>query len=198
MVPMDIFRLRTAAWLGATVAAAGLLGAAGCTSSGSSSPSASPGASSKGLAVSQIVFGTLLKHSFRPGGKGAARTEHLIQPDDIVTLGGHRHNATRPDGPASFPASKAQPHWTKRRLATEQPKQSLSVGSCRLKSGSVGSRNGSWHCTAPRPFGRPVAILILAEGHLSPCRLPHFCPRHDAAAENRGSCECGGHSSDSC
>lgn len=102
---MDIFRLRTATWLGATVAAAGLLGTAGCTSSGSSSPSASPGASSKGLAVSQIVFGTLLKHSFRPGGKGAARTEHLIQPDDIVSLGGHLYvgfqNGVGPQGEPS-------------------------------------------------------------------------------------------------
>src|SRR5215472_10588434 len=104
---MDISGLRTATWLGVTVVAAGLLGTAGCTSSGSSSPSASPsaGASSKGLAVSQIAFGTLLKHSFRPGGKGTARTEHLIQPDDIVTLGGHLYvgfqNGVGPQGEPS-------------------------------------------------------------------------------------------------
>jgi hypothetical protein len=29
-----------------------------------------------------------MKHTFQPGGKGASRTEHLTQPDDIVTLGG--------------------------------------------------------------------------------------------------------------
>ena len=39
--------------------------------------------------MKQIVFGTTLKHSFQPFGKGAARTEHLVQPDDIVTLGGN-------------------------------------------------------------------------------------------------------------
>jgi hypothetical protein len=39
--------------------------------------------------VKQIVFGTTLKHSFQPAGGGAMRTEHLVQPDDIVTLGGH-------------------------------------------------------------------------------------------------------------
>jgi hypothetical protein len=32
---------------------------------------------------------TTLKHSYQPGGKGAARTESLTQPDDIVTLGGN-------------------------------------------------------------------------------------------------------------
>jgi hypothetical protein len=36
----------------------------------------------------QIAFGTTLKHTFQPGGKGAPTTEHLTQPDDIVTLGG--------------------------------------------------------------------------------------------------------------
>jgi hypothetical protein len=30
-----------------------------------------------------------LKHSFQPGGTGAAKTESLTQPDDIVTLGGN-------------------------------------------------------------------------------------------------------------
>jgi hypothetical protein len=88
---VNILRLRTASCLGATVVAAGLLGAAGCTSSGPSNPSASAssGASHKTPTVKQIVFGTLLKHSFLPNGTGAARTEHLIQPDDIVALGGH-------------------------------------------------------------------------------------------------------------
>jgi hypothetical protein len=92
---MDIFSLRTATWLGATVVAAGLLGTAGCSSSSpsSSSPSASPsssvGASNNALTVKQIVLATTLKHSYKPDGKGAARTEHLAQPDDIVTLGGN-------------------------------------------------------------------------------------------------------------
>ena len=85
---MNTFSLRTATWLGATVVAAGLLGTAGCSSSSSSSSSASASASSKTLTVKQIAFGTTLKHTFQPGGKGAPRTEHLTQPDDIVTLGG--------------------------------------------------------------------------------------------------------------
>ena len=83
--------LRTATRLGATVVVAGLLGTAGCSSSSSSSTSASPsaGASNHQLAVKQIAFGTTLRHSFQPGGKGAAKTEDLIQPDDIVALGGN-------------------------------------------------------------------------------------------------------------
>jgi hypothetical protein len=72
------------------VVAAGLLGAAGCSSSSSSTPpSASPSAPSKTFTANQIVFGTTLKHSFQPAGGGAMSTEHLTQPDDIVTLGGN-------------------------------------------------------------------------------------------------------------
>jgi hypothetical protein len=77
------------------VVAAGLLITAGCSSSSSSSSSSSPsasasaGASSNGLTVKQIAFGTTLKHSYKPNGKGAATTESLAQPDDIVTLGGN-------------------------------------------------------------------------------------------------------------
>jgi hypothetical protein len=85
---VNTFSLRTATRLGATIVAAGLLGTAGCSSSSSSSPGASASASGKTLTVKQIAFGTTLKHSFRPGGKGAQTTEHLTQPDDIVTLGG--------------------------------------------------------------------------------------------------------------
>ena len=84
---MNIFSLRTATWLGAAVAAA-VLGMAGCSSSSSSPSSASPSASGKTLTVKQIAFGTTLKHSFQPAGGGAMSTEHLTQPDDIVTLGG--------------------------------------------------------------------------------------------------------------
>jgi hypothetical protein len=87
------FSLRTATWLGATVVAAGLLGTAGCSSSSTSSSSASAsssgGASTKTLAVKQIALGETLKHSFQPGGTGAAITGRLTQPDDIVALGGH-------------------------------------------------------------------------------------------------------------
>jgi hypothetical protein len=92
---VNIFSLRTAAWLGATVVAAGLLATAGCSSSGSSSSSSSAsassssGASNKALTVKQIVLATTLNHSYQPDGKGAARTESLAQPDDIVTLGGN-------------------------------------------------------------------------------------------------------------
>ena len=75
------------------VVAAGLLGTAGCSSSGSgsgsASSSASASASTKTLTVKQIAFGTTLKHSYQPNGKGAAKTESLTQPDDIVTLGGN-------------------------------------------------------------------------------------------------------------
>jgi len=94
---VNIYSLRKATWLGATVVAAGLLGAAGCSSSGSSStssssspsPSASASASANGLTVKQIVLGTTLHHSYQPNGKGAAATESLSQPDDIVALGGN-------------------------------------------------------------------------------------------------------------
>jgi hypothetical protein len=74
------------------VVAAGLLGAAGCSSSSSTTPpSASPSASapSKTFTANQIVFGTTLHHSFQPAGGGAMGTEHLTQPDDIVTVGGN-------------------------------------------------------------------------------------------------------------
>jgi hypothetical protein len=81
--------------LGAVVVAAGLLSAAGCSSSGSSSSSSSGstspsvGAANGTLTAKQIVFGTTLKHTFRPNGTGAATTGSLSQPDDIVTLGGN-------------------------------------------------------------------------------------------------------------
>ena len=98
---MNIFSLRTGTWLSVTVVAAGLVATAGCsstsssststssTSSSSSSASASAGASSHALTVKQIVLAATLKHSYQPNGKGAAKTESLTQPDDIVTLGGN-------------------------------------------------------------------------------------------------------------
>src|SRR5580704_17170584 len=98
---MNIYKFSRTTGLGAAVVAAGLLVTAGCSSSGSGtgsgtgsgsgsgSGSASPSAASKTLSVKQIVFGTTLKHSYQPNGKGAAKTEHLTQPDDIVTLGGN-------------------------------------------------------------------------------------------------------------
>jgi hypothetical protein len=90
---VNIFSLRTATWLGVTVVAAGLLGTAGCSSSSSSSSSASASpsasASNNSLTVKQIVEATTLTHSYQPNGKGAATTQHLTQPDDIVTLGGN-------------------------------------------------------------------------------------------------------------
>lgn len=83
--------LRTATWPGATVVAAGLLGTAGCSSSSSASAGArsSAGASGSTLTVKQLVLATTLKHSYQRDGKGAAKTESLTQPDDIVTLGGN-------------------------------------------------------------------------------------------------------------
>ena len=103
---MNIYKYRRNASLGAALVAAGLLATAGCSSSSptpsSGSGSASPSASSKTLAVKQIVFGTTLKHSFQPNGTGAAKTEHLTQPDDIVPLGGNLYvgfqNGVGPQG----------------------------------------------------------------------------------------------------
>ncbi|HEX6449159.1 MAG TPA: MFS transporter [Trebonia sp.] len=93
---MDIFSLRSATWLGAMVVAAGALGTAGCSSSSSSSSSnkASSGSSASasagaGLAVTQIVFGTTMKHKFQPNGKGAEETGSLSKPDDLAALGGN-------------------------------------------------------------------------------------------------------------
>jgi hypothetical protein len=94
---VNIFSLRKATWLSVTVVAAGLVATAGCSSSSSSSSTsssastsaASASASSNGLTVKQIVQGTTLKHSFQPGGTGAAKTESLSQPDDLVALGGN-------------------------------------------------------------------------------------------------------------
>jgi hypothetical protein len=98
---MDILRTRTATRLGIAVAAAGLLTVAGCSSSGSSSapPASSSSASgsshasgspsSSGLTFKQIAFGTTMKHSFMPNGKGATQTGSLSQPDDLVALGGN-------------------------------------------------------------------------------------------------------------
>src|SRR6516162_3041778 len=84
---VNIFSLRTAAWLGATVVAAGLLGMAGCSSSSTTAPSAS--ASPKTFTVKQLDLGETMKHSFQPNGTGAMQTERLVQPDDIAYLGGH-------------------------------------------------------------------------------------------------------------
>ena len=85
---MTIFSLRTATWLGAAVVAAGL-GTAGCSSSSSTAPAASASTSApKTLTANQLVFGDTLKHSFQPAGQSAMSTEHLTQPDDIVSLSG--------------------------------------------------------------------------------------------------------------
>jgi hypothetical protein len=99
---VNIFRLRTAAWLATTVVAVGLLGAAGCSSSSSPSASASSSAPSSTLTVKQIAFGTTLHHSYQPGGTGATKTASLSQPDDIAALGGHLYvgfqNGVGPQG----------------------------------------------------------------------------------------------------
>ena len=57
-----IFSLRTSAWLGAAVVVAGL-GTAGCTSSSTTTPAASPSAAPKVLTVHQLVFGELLQNA---------------------------------------------------------------------------------------------------------------------------------------
>jgi hypothetical protein len=92
---MNIFSLHAATRIGIAAVAASLLGAAGCSSSGpssssgSSTPSTSTSTSSHTFTFKQIVLATMLSHSFKPNGTGAARTESLSQPDDIVTLGGN-------------------------------------------------------------------------------------------------------------
>jgi hypothetical protein len=52
--------------------------------------------------VTQIVFGTTLKHKFQPDGKGAEKTESLSKPDDLVALGGNLYvgfqNGVGPQG----------------------------------------------------------------------------------------------------
>jgi hypothetical protein len=95
---VDIFSFRAATWLGVAVVAAGTLGTAGCSSSSSSSSSsasvkssAASGASGNpggGLSVRQLVFGSTLKHTFQPDGKGAGKSESLSKPDDLTSLGG--------------------------------------------------------------------------------------------------------------
>ena len=98
---MNILSLRTVR-LGATVVAAGLLGAAaGCSSSSSNSSSSSSSSSASasasvsasstfnGFTAKQIVLGSTLKHTFQPQGGGAARTERLSGPDDIEAVGGN-------------------------------------------------------------------------------------------------------------
>jgi hypothetical protein len=55
--------------------------------------------------VKQIVLASTLKHTYQPDGNGAARTERLSQPDDIVTLGGNLYagfqNGVGPQGEVS-------------------------------------------------------------------------------------------------
>jgi hypothetical protein len=52
--------------------------------------------------MKQIAFGTTIKHKFQPNGNGAARSESLSKPDDIVTLGGNLYvgfqNGVGPQG----------------------------------------------------------------------------------------------------
>jgi hypothetical protein len=94
----NVFSLRKGFRLGATVVAAALLAAAGCSSSSSSSSSASASASTNSASASAspttftfktLILGDTLTHSFQPNGTGAATTGKLTQPDDIVALGGN-------------------------------------------------------------------------------------------------------------
>jgi hypothetical protein len=102
---VNIFSLRTATWLGATLAVAGLLGMAGCSSSSTSSAGASASTPPKTFTVKQIFFGDTMKHSFQPKGTSAVSTEHLTQPDDIVALNGKLYvgfqNGVGPQGEES-------------------------------------------------------------------------------------------------
>ena len=75
----------------AAVAGAGVLAAAGALAAPASAQAAParPASVAAGdpLHVTQIAFGKKLRHTFRPNGTGAARTEALSSPDDITQLG---------------------------------------------------------------------------------------------------------------
>jgi hypothetical protein len=95
---VNILSLRKAAWLGATVAAAGLLATAGCSSSSSSSSSSSASSSASAsasapacpsLCVKEVVLAETIKHTFQRNGTGASESGRLSQPDDIAALGGN-------------------------------------------------------------------------------------------------------------
>jgi hypothetical protein len=94
----NVFGLRKGFRLGATLVAAALLAVTGCSSSSSSSSSASASASTSSASASaspttftakQLILGETMTHTFQPNGTGATKTEHLTQPDDLVTLGGN-------------------------------------------------------------------------------------------------------------
>jgi hypothetical protein len=75
----------------AAVAGAGVLAMAGALAAPASAQvaPARPASVAAGdpLHVTQIAFGKKLRHTFRPNGTGAARTEALSSPDDITQLG---------------------------------------------------------------------------------------------------------------
>src|ERR1700751_1087765 len=75
----------------AAVAGAGVLAAVGALAAPASAQAAParPASVAVGdpLHVTQIAFGKKLRHTFRPNGTGAARTEALSSPDDITQLG---------------------------------------------------------------------------------------------------------------
>ncbi|MGH3212060.1 MAG: hypothetical protein ACRDNO_30300 [Trebonia sp.] len=76
----------------AVVAGAGVLAVAGAlaapASAQTSAQTAATASAAGPLHVTRIASGEKLHHSFRPNGKGAARTEALSSPDDIAELGG--------------------------------------------------------------------------------------------------------------
>ena len=75
----------------AAVAGAGMLAMTGALAAPASAQAAParPASVAAGdpLHVTQVAFGKRLRHSFRPNGTGAARTEALSSPDDITQLG---------------------------------------------------------------------------------------------------------------
>ena len=64
-------------------------------------------------------MGLTLKHSYQLNGKGAAKTEHLTQPDDIVALGGNLYagfqNGVGSQGEVS-PSGNLTAPWSSSRL----------------------------------------------------------------------------------
>jgi hypothetical protein len=77
----------------AVTAGAGILAVAGALAAPASAQAAPAQTASVAAAhplhVTRIAYGDKLHHTYLPNGKGTAKTEALIQPDDIAELGGH-------------------------------------------------------------------------------------------------------------
>jgi hypothetical protein len=91
--------------LAAASAMTGALAAPASASAATARATAAAGVAAGPLHVTRIAAGGTLHHSFKPNGKGTARTEALTSPDDIAELGGNVfvtfQNGVGPQGQAS-------------------------------------------------------------------------------------------------